>query len=62
MGFPLTKVIPNTMRTFSPSKSGPIQTTKDHLFCKQCLNDLQFKKTRYFSTNLSKLARAGISC
>ena len=36
-----------------------IQIFKGHLFCKQCLHDLQFKKT---STNLSKLARADISC
>ena len=35
---------------------------KGHSFCKQCLHDLQFKKTRYSSPNLSKLARADISC
>ena len=35
---------------------------KDHSFCKQCLHDLQFKKTRYSSSNFSKLARADISC
>ena len=34
---------------------------KDHLFCKWCLHDLQFMKTRSFSPNLSKLARAAIS-
>ena len=32
------------------------------MFCQQCLHDLQFKKTRYSSPNLSKLARADISC
>ena len=36
--------------------------TKGHLFCKQCLQHLQFKKTRYSSPNLSMLARADISC
>ena len=35
---------------------------KGHLFCKQCLHDLQFLKTRSSSPNLSKLARADISC
>ena len=34
---------------------------KGHSFCKQCLQDIQFKKTRYSSLNLSKLARADIS-
>ena len=36
--------------------------SKGHLFCKPCLHDIQFIKTRYFSRNLSKLARADISC
>ena len=35
---------------------------KGHLSCKQCLHDLQFIKTRSSSPNLSKLARADISC
>ena len=35
---------------------------KGHLFCKYCLHNLQIKKTRYSSPNLSKLARADISC
>ena len=35
---------------------------KCHSFCKKCLHDLQFKKTRYSSPNLSKLARADINC
>ena len=35
---------------------------KGHLICKQCLHDLQLKKTRYFSPKLSKLARADIRC
>ena len=35
---------------------------KGHSFCKQCLHDLQFKKTRYSSPDLSELARDGISC
>ena len=35
---------------------------KGHSFCKQCLHDLQFMKTRSFSPDLSKLARADISC
>ena len=35
---------------------------KGHSFCKQCLHDLQFIKTRSSSPNLSKLARADISC
>ena len=36
---------------------------KDHSFYKQqCLHDLQFMKKIYFSPNLSKLARADISC
>ena len=35
---------------------------KGHLFCKPCLHDLQFMKTRFSSPNLSKLARADISC
>ena len=35
---------------------------KGHSFCKKCPHDLQFKKTRYSSPNLSKLARADISC
>ena len=36
--------------------------SKGHSFCKQCLHNLLFKKTRYSSPNLSKLARADISC
>ena len=35
---------------------------KGHSFFKQCLHDLQFMKTRSSSPNLSKLARADISC
>ena len=35
---------------------------KGHSFCKQCLHDLQFMKTRYSSPNLSKVARVDISC
>ena len=35
---------------------------KGHSFCKQQLHDLQFMKTRSPSPNLSKLARADISC
>ena len=35
---------------------------KGHLFCKQCLHELQFMKTRSSSPNLFKLARAYISC
>ena len=35
--------------------------TKGHSFCKQCLHDLQFMKTRSSSPNFSKLARADIS-
>merc|ERR1719319_359368 len=35
---------------------------KGHSFCKQCLHDLQFMKTMSSSPNLSKLARADISC
>ena len=35
---------------------------KGHSFCKQCLYILQFMKTRSFSPNLSKPARADISC
>ena len=31
-------------------------------FCKQCMQDLQFMKTRSSSPNHSKLARADISC
>ena len=34
---------------------------KGHSFCKQCLHDLQFTKTRSSSPNLSKLTRA-VSC
>ena len=33
-----------------------------HSFCKQCLHDLQFMKKGSSSPNLSKLARADISC
>ena len=36
--------------------------SKGHSFCKQCLHNLQFMKTRSSSPNLSKLARADISC
>ena len=36
--------------------------SKGHSFCEQCLHDLQFMKTRSSSQNLSKLARADISC
>ena len=36
--------------------------TKGHSFRKQCLHILQFKKPMYSSPNLSKLARADISC
>ena len=39
-----------------------IRFTKGHSFCKQCLHNLQFKKKRYSSPNLSKLARTDISC
>ena len=35
---------------------------KDHSFGKQAMQDLQFMKTRSSSPNLSKLARADISC
>ena len=35
---------------------------KGHSLCKQCLHNLQFMKMRSFSPNLSKLARADISC
>ena len=35
---------------------------KGHSFCKKCLHDLQFMKTRSSSPNLSKLARADMSC
>ena len=38
------------------------RAAKGHLFCKQCLHGLQFNKTRYSLPNLSKLARADISC
>ena len=36
--------------------------TKGHSFCKLCLQNFQFKKTRYSSPNHSKLVRADISC
>ena len=36
--------------------------TKGHSLCKQCLHDLQFMKKGSSSPNLSKLARADISC
>ena len=36
--------------------------TKGHLLCKQCLHALQFMKKGSSSPNLSKLARADISC
>ena len=35
---------------------------KAHSLCKQCLHDLHFLKKRSYSPNLSKLARADISC
>ena len=35
---------------------------KGHSLCKQCLHDLQFMKKGSSSPNLSKLARADISC
>ena len=35
---------------------------KAHSLCKQCLHDLHFLKKGSFSPNLSKLARADISC
>ena len=35
---------------------------KGYLLCKQCLHDLQFMKKGSSSPNLSKLARADISC
>ena len=34
---------------------------KAHLFLNQCLHNIHFKKTRYFSPNFSKLAPADIS-
>ena len=37
------------------------RAAKVHSFLKQCLHDLHFMKTRYFSPNLSKLAPADIS-
>ena len=41
-------------------------STKVHLFLKQCLHDLHFMKRRYFSPNLSKQAssyiRAEVPC
>ena len=33
-------------------------STKVHWFFKQCLQDIYFMKTRYFSSNLSKVRRA----
>ena len=39
-----------------------LMKAKGPSFCKQCLLDLQFMKTRSSSPNLSKLARADISC
>ena len=36
--------------------------SKDHSFCNECLHNLLFIKTRSSSPNLSKLARADISC
>ena len=30
-----------------------VNISKGHLFCRQCLHDLQFKKTRYFSVRSS---------
>ena len=35
---------------------------KGHSFSKQCLHDLQFMKKGSSSPNISKLARADISC
>ena len=43
-------------------KASKQYTSKGHSFCKQCLHNLQFIKTRYISWNLSNLARADISC
>ena len=37
-------------------------SAKAHSLCKQCLHDLHFLKKGPFSTNISKLARADISC
>ena len=49
--------------TETVSKSNILkQWTKGHSFCKQCLHILQFMKTESSSPNLSKLARADISC
>ena len=39
-----------------------VNVVNGHLFCKQCLHDLQFMKRRSSSPNISELARAGISC
>ena len=39
-----------------------LNLAKGHSFCKQCLHDLQVMKKRSSSPNLSKLARADISC
>ena len=36
--------------------------TKGHSFCKKCLHELQFIEVRSLSPNLSKLAKADISC
>ena len=44
------------------SKTNYSTLTKGHSFCKQSLHNLQFMKTSYSSPNLSKLARADISC
>ena len=38
------------------------RVTKGHSLCKQCLHDLQFIKKGPSSPNLSKLARADMSC
>ena len=37
-------------------------TNKAHSLCKPCLHDLHFVKKESSSPNLSKLARADISC
>ena len=42
--------------------ASPEYPTKGHSFCKQCLHNFQFMKTRFSWPNLSKLARADISC
>ena len=39
-----------------------IESAKGHSLCKKCLQDLQLMKKGSSSPNLSKLARADISC